>query len=150
MRIVVLVAGITPDVALAAETTVIAELTALGFDVRDAELVSGADASVAAGQLSGLIALGRAAGAATVLVMEVTADARPIVAGMYSGTAAVTVKTYGTANGTIIGTDRVEIGSARSRAEPGPTPAAAASSAAAVGAYQAVRAAARRIESARR
>jgi eukaryotic-like serine/threonine-protein kinase len=150
-RVVVLVAGTTRDIADAAETTIIAELQEAGFDVRDAELISGTDASrTAAAQMSGLIGIGRAAGAATVIIVDVTADARSIVAGMYSGTAAVTIKLYGTAGGELLSSERFEIGTAQSRAEPGPTALAAATTAVRAASFQAGRSAVRRLETPRR
>jgi eukaryotic-like serine/threonine-protein kinase len=134
-RVVVLVGGAVAELIDAAETVLLNELRSAGFEVRDAALAAGAGPAPA----GTVLRAGTAAGAGVVLVADVSAAARPIVTGMYSGSAAVAVRLYGTAEGTLLASERFEIGTARVPGEPGPTELAAATAAVKAAAYQAAR-----------
>jgi hypothetical protein len=140
-RVVVLVGGAVRDVTAAAETVILDELRSAGFDVRDARLA----ASAASSHASGITRAGRDADAGYVILAEISASARPIVAGMFSGSATVVLKMYDTAGDALLASDRFEIGTAQSPAEPGPTELAAATAAVRAAAYQAARAVVRRL-----
>jgi predicted Ser/Thr protein kinase len=111
----------------AAEQTLTAELLQAGYDVVDA----------APGTAGGIVQAARAAGAGSVLLIDASADARPIVAGMFSGSASVNVKAYATSSGKLLASERFEIGTAQTPGEPGPTETAAASAAVKAASYSA-------------
>jgi serine/threonine-protein kinase len=132
-RVVLFVRSDVPAVFDAAEATLTRELIAAGYEVVDSE------SAVASGQTSAAARLGQAFGAGTVLLVDASADAQPIVAGMFSGSAAVNLRAYSTAGGRLLGSERFEIGTAQTPAEPGPTQSAAAAAAVKAASYRAAR-----------
>lgn len=75
-----------------AESTVFAELEREGFTVVDAMTLD--DSPAADAGTGSWSAFARGAGAARVIVVDVTADAQPSVGGMFTGTAAVRARGY--------------------------------------------------------
>ncbi|MGH7553501.1 MAG: protein kinase domain-containing protein [Longimicrobiales bacterium] len=132
-RVVLLVRSDVPGLFDAAEATLTRELIAAGYEVVDSE------SAAASGQTSAAARLGQAFGAGTVLLVDASADAQPIVAGMFSGSAAVNLRAYSTADGRLLGSERFEIGTAQTPAEPGPTQSAAAAAAVKAASYRAAR-----------
>jgi serine/threonine-protein kinase len=139
-RVVLLVRSDVAALFDAAETTLTRELIAAGYEVVDSETAAGrGDPGAAGGQASAAARLGQAFGAGTVLLVDATGDAQSIVAGMFSGSAAVNLRVYSTAGGRLLGSERFEIGTAQTPAEPGPTESAAASAAVKAASYRAAR-----------
>lgn len=141
-HVLVAVSSQAPEPRDAVESTLISELMKAGYSVSDVAATTGMITALAGGDTDEIAGTG----AGGVIVVDVSADARPLVPGMFSGSAAVTLKVYATSGARLLASERFEIGTAQVPAEPGPTAAAAAAAAAHAAAYQSARAAVRHLD----
>lgn len=140
-RVVLLVRSELRLAAQAAEDALAEELGKAGYEVVDPASSAGPfdEAGLAGGQANEVARIGLANGAASVLLVDASADARPFSESMFTGSAAVRVRVYPTASGRLETSKRFEVGTAQVPGELAPTESAAASAAVRTASYGAAR-----------
>lgn len=140
-RVLLLVRSDLSVAAESAESALIAELLNAGYQVVDAASLGEVrqDPGFAEGQANSISRIGRAAGAGSVLLIDASAEARPLAAGLFSGSSAVNLKLYPTSTGLVEVSERFEIGTSQIPGELGPTAPAAASAAVKAAGFRAAR-----------
>lgn len=121
-RVLVLLQGDMPEITDAAEAQLLQEIARGGFQPVDATALGTAATTPAEA--------GRAAGAATVLVGQLSADATPSVNQFFTGTASLTIKLYDAATGKLLGAANYQVGKGGTPGKLGPSASAAAMDAA--------------------
>jgi predicted Ser/Thr protein kinase len=140
-RVLLLVRSENGIVFDAAESTLNSELLKAGYQIVDAADAAEArgNPAVSSAQAGAIARLGQSLNAGSVLLIDATADARPITSAMFSGTAAVNVRFYDSVTGQVLGSERFEIGTSQVPGEPGPTASAAAAAAVRAASFRASR-----------
>ncbi len=140
-RVLVLIRGARPDAVASAESTVLSELTAEQRPVVDPDAIDDARASAAAaralaGDMSPAVGVGREYAAGIVVVADLRTDATEAVAGFITGSAVLTAKFYDTAKGTLLFSEKYQVGAGGIPGKAGPTETAAVTGAAEAVAHQ--------------
>jgi hypothetical protein len=139
-RVVLLVRSEVRITGEVAEAELSEELRKAGYQVVDrASAVGLEDHDVRSGAARAIAGIGQANGAATVLLIDASSEARSFTDAMYTGSALVSVKVYPTSTGELDSGKRFEIGTSQIPGELGPNETAAANAAVKAASYSAAR-----------